>query len=59
MIDIHFVVLPGTLLLDLAGPAEAFRLANQQRTRRGLPAAYRLSTRGRGPTPPRQWACAC
>ena len=42
MIDIYFVALPGTLLLDLAGPAEAFRLANQQRALRGLPAAYRL-----------------
>lgn len=49
MIDIHFVVLPGTLLLDLAGPAEAFRLANQQRTRRGLPAAYRLLYTGPRP----------
>ena len=42
MIDIVFVVLPGTLLLDLAGPAEAFRLANQQLSRRGHKAAYRL-----------------
>ena len=41
MIDIRFVVLPGMLLLDLAGPAEAFRLANPQRTLRGLPAAHR------------------
>jgi transcriptional regulator GlxA family with amidase domain len=29
MIDIFFVVLPNTVLLDLAGPAEAFRIANQ------------------------------
>ena len=29
MIDVVFLVLPDTLLLDLAGPAEAFRLANQ------------------------------
>jgi transcriptional regulator GlxA family with amidase domain len=29
MIDILFVVLPQTVLLDLAGPAEAFRIANQ------------------------------
>ena len=42
MIDIVFVVLPGTLLLDLAGPAEAFRQANQQLARRGHTAAYRL-----------------
>ena len=49
MIDIHFVVLPGTLLLDLAGPAEAFRLANQQRALRGQPAAYRLIYTGPRP----------
>ena len=30
MIDILFLVLPDSLLLDLAGPAEAFRLANQR-----------------------------
>lgn len=42
MIDILFVVLPGTLSLDLAGPAEAWRLANQQLQRRGQPPAYRL-----------------
>ena len=30
MIDVLFLVLPETLLLDLVGPAEAFRLANQQ-----------------------------
>jgi transcriptional regulator GlxA family with amidase domain len=29
MIDVFFVVLPKTVLLDLAGPAEAFRIANQ------------------------------
>jgi transcriptional regulator GlxA family with amidase domain len=40
--DVLFVVLPGTLLLDLAGPAEAFRLANQQLVKRGHTPAYRL-----------------
>jgi transcriptional regulator GlxA family with amidase domain len=40
--DVLFVVLPGTLLLDLAGPAEAFRLANQQRVKRGHKPLYRL-----------------
>jgi transcriptional regulator GlxA family with amidase domain len=40
--EVLFVVLPHTLLLDLAGPAEAFRLANQLLARRGLAAAYRL-----------------
>lgn len=29
MIDVLFVMLPNSLLLDLAGPAEAFRIANQ------------------------------
>jgi transcriptional regulator GlxA family with amidase domain len=29
MIDVYFVVLPNTVLLDLAGPAEAFRIANK------------------------------
>ncbi len=42
MKHIAFVLLPGTLLLDLAGPAEAFRLANQRLLMRGQPAAYRL-----------------
>lgn len=41
-VEVLFLVLPDTLLLDLAGPAEAFRLANQQRERRGLPPAFRL-----------------
>ncbi|MEK8053458.1 helix-turn-helix domain-containing protein [Ideonella sp. DXS22W] len=49
MIDVLFVVLPDTLLLDLAGPAEAFRLANQALARRGRPAAFRL--RYAGPAP--------
>ncbi len=40
--DVLFVVLPSTLLLDLAGPAEAFRLANQLSERRGLALPYRL-----------------
>lgn len=49
MIEVCFVVLPGTLLLDLAGMAEAFRLANQRLAQRGQPAAYRL--RYLGPQP--------
>ncbi|MBI5717789.1 MAG: helix-turn-helix domain-containing protein [Burkholderiales bacterium] len=49
MIDIVFVVLPDTLLLDLAGPAETFRIANQQLTRRGRSPAFRL--RYAGPQP--------
>jgi transcriptional regulator GlxA family with amidase domain len=42
MIDVLFVLLPHTLLLDLAGPAETFRLANQHLQRRGLPPAFQL-----------------
>ena len=41
-VNLWFVVLPDTLLLDLAGPAEAFRLANQQCARRGLPPAFQM-----------------
>ena len=37
MKDVYFVVLPQLVLLDLAGPAEAFRLAN-----RNVPDSYRL-----------------
>lgn len=46
MIDVVFVVLPDTLLLDLAGPAEALRLANQALARRGRPPAFRLRFAG-------------
>ncbi|MEO5688313.1 MAG: helix-turn-helix domain-containing protein [Burkholderiaceae bacterium] len=42
MIDVLFLVLPETLLLDLVGPAEAFRLANQQLASRGRPPAFAL-----------------
>jgi transcriptional regulator GlxA family with amidase domain len=42
MKDVLFVMLPGTLLLDMAGPAEAFRLANQRLLQRGQHSAYRL-----------------
>jgi transcriptional regulator GlxA family with amidase domain len=42
LIDVVFVIVPHSLLLDVAGPAEAFRLANQHRGRRGLPPRFRL-----------------
>jgi transcriptional regulator GlxA family with amidase domain len=48
-IDVIFVVLPDTLLLDLAGPAEAFRLANQALRAQRRPEAFRL--RYAGPRP--------
>lgn len=41
-IDVLFVIVPHSLLLDLAGPAEALRLANQHRERRRLPPRFRL-----------------
>lgn len=46
MIDVLFIVLPDTLLLDLAGPAEAFRLANQALRRRGQPEVFHLCYAG-------------
>ncbi|HEX4509140.1 MAG TPA: AraC family transcriptional regulator, partial [Burkholderiaceae bacterium] len=49
MIDVLFLVLPNTLLLDLAGPAEAFRLANQALQARGDPPAFRLRYIGAHP----------
>ncbi|MEO7996205.1 MAG: helix-turn-helix domain-containing protein [Gemmatimonadaceae bacterium] len=42
LIDVLFVILPHSLLLDVAGPAEAFRLANQHRGNHGLPPRFRL-----------------
>ena len=42
LIDVLFVIVPHSLLLDVAGPAEAFRLANQHRGRRGLPPRFNL-----------------
>jgi transcriptional regulator GlxA family with amidase domain len=42
VIDVLFVILPETLLLDLAGPAEAFRIANQRLRRRGRAPAFAL-----------------
>jgi transcriptional regulator GlxA family with amidase domain len=42
LVDVLFVIVPHSLLLDIAGPAEAFRLANQHRGRRGLPPRFRL-----------------
>jgi transcriptional regulator GlxA family with amidase domain len=42
VIDLLFVIPPHALLLDIAGPAEAFRLANQHREIQGLPPRFRL-----------------
>lgn len=47
-IDLLFVITPHSLLLDTAGPAEAFRLADLHRARRGLPPRFRLRYTGPG-----------
>lgn len=41
-IDLLFVIAPHSMLLDIAGPAEAFRLANLQLTQRKKPPHFRL-----------------
>jgi len=46
LIDLLFVIPPHSLLLDIAGPAEAFRLANLHRERRGLPPRFHLRYAG-------------
>ena len=46
LIDVLFVIVPHSLLLDIAGPAEAFRLANQHREAQGLPPRIRLRFAG-------------
>lgn len=49
-IEVLFVILPHSLLLDVAGPAEAFRLADQHRARHGLPPRFRLRYAAPNPT---------
>lgn len=49
-IELLLVVTPHSLLLDLAGPAEAFRLADLHRAARGLPPRFRLRFVGPAPT---------
>lgn len=46
LIDVLFVVASRSLLLDIAGPAEAFRLSNQHRLRQGVAARFRLRFTG-------------
>ena len=46
LIDLLFVIAPHSLLLDIAGPAEAFRLANLHRHLRGLPPRFRFRFSG-------------
>jgi transcriptional regulator GlxA family with amidase domain len=45
-IDVLFVILPHSLLLDIAGASEAFRLADQHRGRLGLPPRFILRFAG-------------
>ena len=45
-VDVLFVISRHSLLLDIAGPAEAFRLANLHRERRDLPPRFRLAFAG-------------
>ncbi len=42
MISVYFLLLPDTLLMDVAGPAEVFRLANQQLRARGRQEKFAL-----------------
>jgi transcriptional regulator GlxA family with amidase domain len=51
-IDTLFVVTPHALLLDIAGPAEAFRLANLYRAEHDLPPRFRLRFTGPSPSLP-------
>ena len=50
-INLYFVLLPGSLILDWAGPAEAFRIANQLLAARGEPARFELRFVGPLPAP--------
>jgi transcriptional regulator GlxA family with amidase domain len=52
MIDLLFVVAPHSMLLDIAGPAEAFRLANLNLALRGSPPRFRLRFCGALPSAP-------
>lgn len=45
-VDVLFVLAPRALLLDLAGPAEALRLANQHLVRAGAPERFHLRFTG-------------
>ena len=45
-IDVLFIVPPHSLLLDIAGPAEAFRLSNQHLVRHGGKARFKLRYAG-------------
>ena len=52
LIDLLFITTPQCLLLDIAGPAEAFRLANLHRELRGIPPRFCLRFAGLTATAP-------
>lgn len=52
LIDLLFIIAPHSMLLDIAGPAEAFRLANLHRAVRGLPPRFCLRFAGPVPATP-------
>lgn len=52
LVDLLFVIAPHSLLLDIAGPAEAFRLANLHRELHGQPPRFRLRFAGPEPVAP-------
>ena len=49
-VHVHFVLLPGSLILDWAGPAEALRMANQRLRDAGQPDGFALHFMGPGRT---------
>lgn len=52
MIDVYFVLLPDSLVLDWAGPAEALRIANQGLVAQGQAARFALHFVSPEPTSP-------
>jgi transcriptional regulator GlxA family with amidase domain len=52
VIDVFFVLLPGSLVLDWAGPAEALRIANQLLEAQGRLSRFRLRFIGPEPEQP-------
>jgi transcriptional regulator GlxA family with amidase domain len=52
LIDVLFIIAPHSLMLDIAGPAEAFRLANLHRELRGMPPRFCLRYAGPVETAP-------
>lgn len=57
LIDLCFVILPDTLLMDWAGPAEAFHIANKSSSRKRLRHALTCASLAHWPRPRLLWAC--